>query len=406
MKVMFVSPVRGMSGAEIVLARFMEQNPDIDTAVILPNGPLYEHLCRAGVRVYRSRGLNQLRRRQNRFWPLLFLGRWFVSSIEILRVCRNERPDVIQANHVSAAIYSFVAARLLSIPLICHIHDILADGRVEYRVCSWLARHITGFVAVSHAVRDALVRNNVAPEKISVIYNGIDAERGFNPDLHHRGHLRRKYNLSPDVILVGIVGMLVTLKGVHVFLDAIKRLRTEVQGNVRFLIIGDTWNVADPYVASLLGTVQSAGLGELVIFTGQLSNMSEVFADLDVVVNCSIEPDSLPTIILEAMAMGKIVVASNIGGIPEMIQHGVTGLLFPPSDTSALAGLLDNVIADLPSFAPLGAAARTFVRHHFSCSAQREAFVRVWLQALPGSCSLRTPEVQFDTSDKQPIMRP
>src|SRR5690349_6398475 len=105
LRVLFISGIRGMSGAEIVLARFIENNSDLDAAVLLPRGPLYDYLSKGDARLYRSRGLRELDRRNTKMWPLVFIFRWLISSFEVLRVCWKERPDVIHATHFAAAIY-------------------------------------------------------------------------------------------------------------------------------------------------------------------------------------------------------------------------------------------------------------------------------------------------------------
>jgi glycosyltransferase involved in cell wall biosynthesis len=377
-RVLFISTMKGMGGAEIILARLLRANPDLEAAILLPKGPLQLQLQQDGHRIHVSRGLGKLYRSRNRLWPLMFILRWLLSGIEIILVCRRERPKIIQASHFAAAIYATLPARLLGIPMVWHMHDIVAPGTLGARVCRILGKHASRVIAVSHAVAEALARNGVPVSKITVVHNGIDWKGAFDPEKVIRGTLRRKYKLGSEVLLVGFLAMLVEMKGAHVFLDAIEQLRSALQRPVCFFIVGDSWSETDPYKQTLLAKAKAAQLDGLVQFTGRLSNIPEVLADLDILVHASVEPDSLPTVILEAMAMGKLIIAANCGGVSEMIQDGRTGFLYPPGNAEALARLLGHSIEGLEELATIRVEARRAIVEQFPETNQRLAFLRIY----------------------------
>jgi glycosyltransferase involved in cell wall biosynthesis len=385
MKILFISGVNGIGGSEIVLLRLLRRPCSFDPVILLPRGPLQMRLAEESHRVYLSRGLGQLLRSRNPFWPFVFLLRWLFSSFEIIRVCRKERPDIVHASHLAAAIYAALPARLLRIPIVWHIHDIVAPGTLAARVCRLLGKRVDRVVAVSQAVQESLVRIGVPVSKVTVVYNGIDCAEEFNPERVVPGTLRQKYSINSNALLIGIIGVLVHWKGTHVFLDAIARLRSKLSRPVHFFIIGDSWNEPNPYKQQLLDTSNATGISGLVSFTGRLSNIPEILADLDIVVHASIEPDPLPTVILEAMAMRKLIIASECGGVPEMLDHGVTGFLYSPGDVGALDVLLHHCIHDYETLTALRERARRTVERRFPEESHRAAFLEIYreLAALP-----------------------
>lgn len=378
MKILFISAVDGISGAEIVLLRFLRGQRDLNPVVLLPSGPLHLELSRAGHRVYVSRGLGKLRRNENLFWPLVFVLRWVLSFIEIVRLCKKESPKIIQATHFAAAIYAALPAKLLGIPLVWHVHDILTPGTLGARVAGFMGKRVNCVVAVSCAVKEALIAVGVPGSNITVVHNGIDSEKKFHPGHVCRGTLREQNRLDSQMLLVGFVGLLVPWKGAHFFLEAVAHARAELSRPVRFLIIGDSWSPSDPYKEALLLQARGTALEDLVIFTGRVTNIPAVLADLDVVVHASLEPDPLPNVVLEAMAMKKLILASEVGGVPEMIEDGVTGLLYTPGDVEALAQLLQRAVCDFEALAPLGRRARRVAVERFNEARQRAAFARIY----------------------------
>jgi glycosyltransferase involved in cell wall biosynthesis len=205
-----------------------------------------------------------------------------------------------------------------------------------------------------------------------------------------RGTLRKKYHLGADVLLIGFIGVIVQWKGIHVFLDAIQQLQEEVHRPARFFVIGDSWNQTDPYKQSLLARVEAAGLNHLVHFTGRLSNIPELLADLDLVVHASIEPDPFPNVILEAMAMRKLIIASNCGGVPEMLDHGVTGFLYPPGDVGALRGLLSRCIHEYENLTAHRECARRTVEEYFTEESQWAALLGIYHGLVRSSSQVGT----------------
>lgn len=194
----------------------------------------------------------------------------------------------------------------------------------------------TCYIAVSRAVvEDFCQETGVPGDRCEVIYNGVDLER-FRPG--GADSLRAVLGLQGAVV-VGTVGRLVKEKGIETLLEAAPNLRRDVPG-VRFLVVGD-----GPLRQHLEGRARDLGVAEIVTFTGGLTGIESVLRAMDVVVVPSLS-EGFSIVVLEAMATGKPVVASRIGGIPEIVQDAVTGFLFPPGDVDHLYGSLLRLCSD------------------------------------------------------------
>jgi glycosyltransferase involved in cell wall biosynthesis len=181
--------------------------------------------------------------------------------------------------------------------------------------------------------------------------------------------------------LIGLVATIVEWKGHHVVIEAARRLRDKFPVPVpwRIVFVGEVFEgsqVDAAYKAGLEEQVRRDGLEDLVLFAGRKTDMPGVYAGLDVVLNASVEPEPLGTTIYEAMAMGRPVVVSNLGGSPEIVDGGRAGYLVPAGDSQELARTLAAVLqgpAELPS---LVAAARRRVEDCFDLAKTVEQYER------------------------------
>ncbi len=361
-----------MGGAEIVLLRYLKNNDSISPVILLPQGKLYEIMQKEGYKLYKSRGLGALGMYLRGMGFLKLILRLLAVTLEIGYICYNEKPFLIHGNSFHATVYSWFPSKLMRKPLIWHMHDIFPIESLKARICKLLGKRVAHIISVSSAVKAQLVRFGVSDKKVSVIYNGIDYENTFNPNNYVRGKLRKEYHLSDPVILIGMVGLIARLKGFHLFLEAIAQNAKSMNSRVRYFIIGESLNRKSEYKRSLLEYAKEKRLENLVFFTGKRDDVPAVLKDLDVLVHASIWEDSLPTVILEAMAMGKIVIASRNGGVPEIIDDYVNGILFNPGDIEDLAGKIEWVIHNLGESKNFSIKARAKIIEKFSEATKRQ----------------------------------
>ena len=210
---------------------------------------------------------------------------------------------------------------------------------------------LTGrLLTVSERVRSELLRLGIGrPDRFEVVPLGLDLERflGAEP---LRGQLRSELGLHAGP-LVGIVARLVPIKAHEVFLEAARAI-ADASPAARFVVVGD-----GERRAALEALARRLGLGDRVSFLGWRADLDRIYADLDVVVLCSRNEGS-PVSLIEAMAAGRPVVATAVGGVPDLVEDGVTGRLIPPDDGAALGRAVLEVLADPDRARALGEAGR------------------------------------------------
>ncbi|MBC7106760.1 MAG: glycosyltransferase, partial [Firmicutes bacterium] len=236
--------------------------------------------------------------------------------------------DLVHTHGVRANLLGRIAARLARRPLVTTVHSLL---RMDYptlwtRLPNALAERLTRgltrrFIAVSRQLAEELVREGVAPARVSVIYNGIDVE-DFQPR-RPRDQVRRELGYGPGVPLVATVARLHPVKGHRYLLEA-ARLVVEARPEVRFLVVG-----AGPGRENLEAYAEQLGVGKQVRFTGFVSDVASLLGAVDLVVVPSLW-EGFGLTAVEALNVGVPVVATAVGGLPEVVRPRETGLLVPP----------------------------------------------------------------------------
>ena len=177
-------------------------------------------------------------------------------------------------------------------------------------------------VSVSNAVNSCAAVNSVRSEKRRVVYNGLDVRNKFWVDEN-----TRISNGDVSHLTILMYGRLLKWKGFHVLVDALGLVKKEILQSIRCKIAG---SVSDfDYMDELEASIEERKLNEIVQFIGEVprSAIPSEIRLADVVIHASIQPDPLPTVVLEGMAMGKIVIATRGGGVEEMVNNGFNGFL-------------------------------------------------------------------------------
>jgi glycosyltransferase involved in cell wall biosynthesis len=354
-KLLIVNHAVEMGGAEKVLLRFLDA---IDKNLFEPelacphNGPLAAEMRARNIPVhfgYPSSRLLEIKRQS------LGSGRWqkmaypydMCSTVfKLARFIRRGGYDLILTNSAKADIYGSLAGRLAGRPVVWRLHDIItteAFNRLNmmlFRLCASL--FATRVLAVSNAVRAALIDLGVPGRKVSVVYNGIEPRA---VDMRERSGMRGRLGVADQAPLAGLVGRLVDWKGPDLFIEAAARVR-EKMSEARFILVGDAIFGEKSYTEELEGMAKRLGLEEAAVFTGFRDDVDEIMACLDVLVHASILPDPLPTVLIEAMSCGLAVIASDGGGVREIVEDGVTGIIVPPKDVQAMAAAMFELLAD------------------------------------------------------------
>jgi glycosyltransferase involved in cell wall biosynthesis len=326
-------------------SRLDRERFDVTVCALKGEGTIVRELRNRGVRVVTLGGHGQLDAR------VLF---------RLWRLARKERPDVVHASLFWANVAARVVGRLLKIRVvISSYHDVLAGKRWLPRMVDRLTMRWTHVVTCcSEAVRQDVLRQiGGSPGKHLTIYNGVDLGR-FDASL---GLTKTELGLREGVPVIGTVSRLVEPeKGLRILLQAVARLRRQLSSpGCQLLIVGE-----GPALQQLRGLSAELGIAPWVVFAGVRRDIPGLLPLMDLFVLPSLY-EGFGIAILEAMAAGRPVLATAVGGIPEVVVHGETGLLVPPGDPVALADALRELLAHPERAQALGLRGRERAREKF-----------------------------------------
>jgi len=372
-KILFIAHLADLSGASQVLLEVLEcvDRSRFDVEVVSPGeGPFAEAVRARGVPVCSienpARSVVQTRS------PLARLGllrKRLAYTAALRRRIAAFRPDV--AFVVSAVnVYGGIAARWARVPVVYHVHEVFPPTRLNRLRLRAVERCADRIIAVSRAGAEAF-SPRARTAKVETIHNGIDVGRfAFDPE--RRAGTRAAWGLAEQETAVGSIGYVTPRKAVEDFLQAaLQTVRTAPQ--CRFFVIGDAPPSCRDYEAGLREFVRANGLGERVRFLPHTEAIEDCYAALDVLVLSSLS-ESLPRVVLEAMAASVPVVATDVGGVRECIDDGATGLIVPPRQPERLAEAIAALAADRPMRLRLAEAALESVGQRFSMAAFQSAF--------------------------------
>jgi len=295
-----------------------------------------------------------------------------VALFKLIATMRREKPEIIHTHTAKAGTLGRIAAivalwgRRRQIFHTFHGHVFHGyfsplKSRLFILVERFLASFTDQIIAVSERTRDDLIRYRIAPpSKVKCIPLGLDLDR-FADCERLRGRLRAEIGVSAETKLVGIVARLVPIKAIDLFLRAARLIR-DSGAQVRFVIVGDGELRTD-----LEAQARSLALAGDVLFLGFRQDLDLIYADLDVAVLCS-NNEGLPVSVIEAMSSGCAVVATSVGGVPNLIRDGVTGRLVQPGDPIALADCLQEVLVFGDELQEMRRNAREFALSNFHVS--------------------------------------
>jgi glycosyltransferase involved in cell wall biosynthesis len=277
---------------------------------------------------------------------------------------RQERTQILHTYGFYPNVFAIPAARLAGVPVIIGAIQDIGDiwtfwqHKVQ-KQCLRLADHI---VVNAEAIKRDLLRRGYDADRLSVIPNGTDCERFRLPGDGEA--VRREWNIPPGVPVVGVLARLMRIKGQEVFLRAAALIASK-NPDVRFVIVGD--NSFNPeYKAELKQLAGRLGLEDRVVFTGFRMDVPDLLAALSVAVSPSLGLEGMSNSILESMAAGVPVVATRVGGTPEIVEDGVSGLLVAPGDPEALAAAIYRLLQDKTMAKQLGETGRRRVFGRYS----------------------------------------
>ena len=345
-RILYLHAGAEMYGADKVLLELIKEldKDEFDPHVILPNdGPLVESLRQVGAQVS---VLDYPILRRKYFNPkgiADYIRSYNFYAKQIALYARQHSIDMVH-NNTAAVLEGIYLKRKLKLPLIWHVHEIIVKPKaISDFINMLMGRYADKIVTVSQAVANHIKQSPfIKDSQVEVIYNGVDNAVYYPMDA---SSIREKFDIAQDALVIGMIGRVNAIKGQNDFIEAVEPLLEKNEQAVAFLaggvFPGEEWRLEE-----LDKRIASSSVVSQIHRIDYYDKTSELYNMFDIFVLPSIKPDSLPTVVLEAMACSKPVVGYNNGGIAEMVVDDKSGCLVKPNRpqelSNAISLLLDS----------------------------------------------------------------
>lgn len=371
-----------------LIDRLAEEGYDVESAC--GAGAYASEMARAGYTVHTPRMSRTLSPARN-----------LASLWDLWRLMSRGRYDVVHVHTPVAAAVGRLAAAAARTRIVIYtahgfyFHDRMSPGA---RIAATWAERAMGrltHMLLTQSAEDAqaAIREGIAPQdRVRWISNGVDVGRFSPPGPEGARSAREAWGIAPHERVVGFMGRLVREKGILELVDALRSLSRDVPSLV-LLVAGDSAAAGDrdqETAALVRRMAEDGGLPYRIVFTGFIDDVEKMMSAVDVFALPS-HREGMPRSVIEAMACGRPVVASDIRGCREEVLHGVTGLLAPAGDAAALADALGRVLSDPAAAAEMGRQGRQRAEEHFDeadvLDRQVEEYARLVQERLPASAA-------------------
>lgn len=326
--------------------------------VALPPGDAVNLFREAGIDTYEI-NIKRLRKTLNPVYHLSWLFSISSSVKEIVKIVNERDVDLIYAKQITQ-IQAPIASYVSNTKLLWHLIALHMPSLLEKMLIPLVKLTSNKVVVSCDALAEQLKVRGLSGET-TTIHSPVNIER-FNNNISS-DTINMELNLENDDLVIGVIGHISPIKGIEYFLEAAS-IVLESNINAKFLVIGAVLPTQEKYFIKLKEITEELHLKDNIIFTGMRKDIPELLAAMDILVVSSIS-ESSPLVVLEAMAAAKPVVAARVGGIPEQIVDGETGILVPPKDSQAIADAILNLVSDKDKIKKMGNSGRKRVTEYF-----------------------------------------
>lgn len=366
-----------VTGGNIVCLYLIEKILNLGGEVIVnspSDGPFCDILRAKGVNIY--------------YFNTSRSYHWNVA-LKISKIIKRQNISLIHSHTPFAgSMLTCIAGKIAGIPVINHAHvsDSLSHNLIirNYQKLMnwWMSRNYCNvIISVSEMVKKEAIAQGSDSSKFQVIYNGtpLNALESFNIK-GVREDIRRQLNIYKDIPIAIHVGRLCETKGQHLLIKAASHLR-QSGIEIIYLIVGEDLVEDGEYRQYLKALATELEVDDLVLFLGQRSDIPQLLATADFLVLPS-TAEGLPLVILEAMAAGRPVIATKIGGVPEIVEHQKTGLLVPIENITDLAEAILWMVQHPESAHKMGLEGLEVVRKDFSVEKMQQEILSIYDRLL------------------------
>lgn len=374
------SDLYGASRIFLQTVTLLQKNGHQCVVVLSNHGSLQQALESVGADVHIV-NLGILRRKYFNVTGLLNrLKKWRTASAILNSIIRTHQIELVYSNTASVLMGAWIA-RKNKLKHYWHIHEIIESPSFLRRFIGWQMRKgADKVIVVSDAVANCWQPELTEKNHLTRIYNGIVSPKSI--DQNSSTHFRNQFSIPDDAIVLGLAGRIHVIKGQPYFLaiaDALKKMNNH--SKLYFFIAGEPYPGQEYLLDEMFALIRQYNLSDSVHYLGQVDAMANFYAAIDLLVVASVQPDSLPTVILEAMQYGMPVAATAQGGALEMIKENETGILIP-LDNAILAAEKINAILPPAIRAQMGAAGKQRVATYFSQAAFEKNMLAVFENEL------------------------
>lgn len=343
-RILYLHAGAEMYGADKVLLELIKglDSKEFEAHVILPNdGVLVEALRQVGAKVS---VLDYPILRRKYFNPkgiADYISSYNFYAKQIALYARQHSIDMVH-NNTAAVLEGIYLKRKLKLPLIWHVHEIIVKPKaISDFINMLMGRYADKIVTVSQAVANHIKQSPfIKDSQVEVIYNGVDNTVYYPMDA---SSIREKFDIAQDALVIGMIGRVNAIKGQNDFIEAVEPLLEKNEQAVAFLaggvFPGEEWRLEE-----LDKRIASSSVLSQIHRIDYYDKTSELYNMFDIFVLPSIKPDSLPTVVLEAMACSKPVVGYNNGGIAEMVVDDKSGCLVKPNRPQELSNAISLLL--------------------------------------------------------------
>ena len=375
-RITFLIDSLGMGGAERLLSIYLQHldttrfDARVCTLQVREGNPMADEIQRLGIPVD--------------FIELGKLRDWR-GLRRLIDYLRQQQTDLLHTQLELADTIGSLAAKIVGIPSVTTLHTFDSSPKAErlywrLKLRWWTMRRLCSrIIAVSEGTRQHHIsKGQLAPQQVVTLYNGIDLSRFSQHgqyDQRWRRAKRQALGIPPDAPLLMTVAVLRKPKGIQYLIEALPAI-LEAQPETYYLVVGD-----GEHKETLKELVQAHKLTKRVIFTGMRNDIPDLLAISDLFVLPTLG-EALPTVLAEAMAAQKPIVVSEVGGVPEMVEHGRNGLLVPLADVERLAEACIQILQHPDQAQAMAQAGREIVETRFNIRKQVQHLEELYQEIL------------------------
>jgi len=380
-RIAFYNHTSDVSGAEISLLLTARHLKAARPVIVAPEGELLERARKLGIEVsalpsYRARLT------KNPFLLAKDVAGMLAAGWRLSVHLRRSRAELVHANSIRAGLMAGLFAWHHRLPLVWHLRDMPPGGPAGRLIRLLAARTARAFIGISASVLDAFQHPSL-DGRLHLVHNGVEL-RDTPPEAKRRirAEIRRGLGTPAYAKAAAMIGQIAPWKRQEDAIRAAARLIGE--GEDLYL-----WIVGEPkfrrenelYLASLRRLADELGIAERVVFAGFREDVLDIICAADVMLLCS-DNEPFGRVVIEAMSQGTPMIGTAAGGVPEIIEHGSSGLLYPVGDTDALAASMRSVLRDGELSRRLGANGEERARRAFSIGRTAEKVEAVYRHVL------------------------